>query len=107
MADGEPNWRSGRPSDSPRPGASGPIPSELDVVPPPPPAPKPPVTELPRGETINIAKLHAMSIAELNAKAKDLGVENFGTMKKHELVFAILQKNAERRGMLFAEACSR
>jgi transcription termination factor Rho len=56
-----------------------------------------------RGETINIAKLHAMSIAELNAKAKDLGVENFGTMKKHELVFAILQKNAERRGMLFAE----
>ena len=44
-----------------------------------------------------------MSIPDLNAKAKELGVENFGTMKKHELVFAILQKNAERRGILFAE----
>ncbi len=62
-----------------------------------------PASDLPRGETINIAKLHAMSIPDLNAKAKDLGVENFGTMKKHELVFAILQKNAERRGILFAE----
>lgn len=59
--------------------------------------------ELPRGETINIAKLHAMAIGELNSKAKELGVENFGTMKKHEVVFAILQKNAERRGVLFAE----
>ena len=30
--------------------------------------------------------------------ASDLGVENFGTMRKHEVIFHILQKNAERSG---------
>jgi transcription termination factor Rho len=86
------------------PGSYGPGPGQGPTGAPPPQRPTPPpVPEPPRGETINIAKLHAMSIPDLNAKAKELGVENFGTMKKHELVFAILQKNAERRGILFAE----
>jgi transcription termination factor Rho len=67
------------------------------------PAEAPVPDDLPPGEMINIAELHAMSIVDLNAKAKDLGVENFGTMKKHELVFAILQKNSERRGSLYAD----
>jgi transcription termination factor Rho len=35
--------------------------------------------------------------------ARDLGVENFGTMRKHEVIFHILQKNAERAGVLFSE----
>ena len=35
--------------------------------------------------------------------AKELGVENFGTMRKHEVIFHILQKNAERAGVLFSE----
>jgi len=30
--------------------------------------------------------------------AKELGVRNFGTMRKHEVIFHILQKNAERAG---------
>ncbi len=33
----------------------------------------------------------------------DLGVENFGTMRKQEVIFHILQKNAERAGVLFSE----
>src|SRR5882672_7464342 len=53
--------------------------------------------------SINIAKLQAMSMAELNHMAKDLGVENYGTMRKHEVIFHILQKNAERSGVLFSE----
>ena len=40
---------------------------------------------------INIAKLQAMSMPELNQMARDLGVENFGTMRKHEVIFHILQ----------------
>ena len=52
---------------------------------------------------INIAKLQAMSMPELNQMARDLGVENFGTMRKHEVIFHILQKNAERAGVLFSE----
>ena len=52
---------------------------------------------------INIAKLQAMSMPELNQMARELGVENFGTMRKHEVIFHILQKNAERAGVLFSE----
>jgi transcription termination factor Rho len=53
--------------------------------------------------SINIAKLQAMSMAELNQMARELSVENFGTMRKHEVIFHILQKNAERAGVLFSE----
>src|SRR5215471_11294350 len=53
--------------------------------------------------SLNIAKLQAMSMTELNQMARDLGVENFGTMRKHEVIFHILQKNAERAGLLFSE----
>src|ERR1039458_4427848 len=52
---------------------------------------------------VNIAKLQAMSMPELNQMARELGVENFGTMRKHEVIFHILQKNAERAGVLFSE----
>jgi len=55
------------------------------------------------GQTINISQLQAMSMAELNSMAKEMGIENFGTMRKHEVIFQILQKNAERSGILFAE----
>jgi len=52
---------------------------------------------------LNIAKLQSMSMPELNQMARELGVENFGTMRKHEVIFHILQKNAERAGVLFSE----
>ncbi len=67
-----------------------------------PPAPKP-AAPLPPGQTINIARLQALSIAELSQMAKDWNIENFGTLKKHEVIFEILKKNAERNGILFAE----
>src|SRR6185295_14898877 len=53
--------------------------------------------------SLNIAKLQAMSMTKLNQMAKSLGVENYGTMRKHEVIFHILQKNAERAGVLFSE----
>src|SRR5438093_49046 len=62
-----------------------------------------PGAELKGTKTINISQLQAMSMAELNQMAKEMGIENFGTMKKHEVIFQILQKNAERSGILFAE----
>jgi len=52
---------------------------------------------------LNISQLQALSMAELNLRAKDMGIENFGTMKKQEVIFQILQKNAERSGIMFAE----
>ena len=53
--------------------------------------------------SLNIAKLQAMNMTELNKMAKDYGVENFGTMRKHEVIYHILSKNAERAGVLFSE----
>src|SRR6266542_3744507 len=55
------------------------------------------------GLTVNIAKLQAMTMTDLNGMAKGMGIENFGTMRKHEVIFHILQKNAERSGILFSE----
>ena len=42
-------------------------------------------------------------MTDLNQMAKEMGIENFGTMRKHEVIFHILQKNAERSGVLFSE----
>jgi transcription termination factor Rho len=53
--------------------------------------------------TVNIAKLQAMAMNDLNKMARELGVENYGTMRKHEVIFHILQKNAERSGVMFSE----
>jgi transcription termination factor Rho len=53
--------------------------------------------------TVNIAKLQAMTMTELNTMAREMNIENFGTMRKHEVIFHILQKNAERSGVLFSE----
>ena len=67
------------------------------------PKPATPAAPQPPGETINISQLQTMSIKELNQRAKEMAIENFGTMKKHEVIFQILKKNAERSGALFAE----
>ena len=53
--------------------------------------------------SLNIAKLQAMSMSELNAMAREYSVENFGTMRKHEVIFHILERNAQRAGVLFSE----
>jgi transcription termination factor Rho len=58
---------------------------------------------VPAATSINISKLQASSIVELTQMAKVMGIENFGTMKKQEVIYAILQRNAEQGGALFAE----
>jgi len=63
----------------------------------------PPVTSGPPGPAINISELQSMSMNQLNAKAKEMGIENVGTMKKQEVIFQMLQKNSERNGIMFAE----
>src|SRR4051794_34159383 len=46
---------------------------------------------LPPGSAMNIAKLQAMAMPDLNQMARTMGIENFGTMRKHEVIFHILQ----------------
>jgi transcription termination factor Rho len=55
------------------------------------------------GEEINIGHLQEKDIAELNTLAKEMEVENFGTMRKHEMIFQILRKHAENKGVLIAD----
>jgi len=54
-------------------------------------------------ESLNIAELQAMDMGKLTEMARQFGVENYGTMRKHEIIYHILQKNAERAGVLFTE----
>src|SRR4051812_23695362 len=44
-----------------------------------------------------------MNIQALNAMARELGVEGAAGMKKHDLIFRILQSQTEKSGLLFAE----
>ena len=79
---------------------------EVAATAPPTPAPAPgpkPAKDVIVANPIHISRLQALSMVDLNSMAKEKGIENFGTMRKHELIFHILQKNAEASGVLFSE----
>ncbi len=54
-------------------------------------------------EKLEIAKLKEMKISELNKLAKELGANGFSGLKKQDLIFKILQGQAEKEGLLFGE----
>ncbi len=63
----------------------------------------PPVSNEEQANAINIKALQDKGIHELNEMARQLGIENFGTLKKHELIYNIVQRNTRRNGVAFAE----
>ena len=52
---------------------------------------------------MNLSELKEKSIGDLNTIARDLGVQNFGGLRKQELIFKILQSQSEKDGLIFAE----
>ena len=54
-------------------------------------------------EKLEIKHLKEMKISELNKLAKDLNVNGFSGVKKQDLIFKILQAQAEREGLMFGE----
>jgi len=54
-------------------------------------------------KTLDLSELKEMTIQGLTALARDLGVEGAAGMKKHDLIFKILQNQTEKSGLLFAE----
>ena len=52
---------------------------------------------------MNLSELKEKSISDLNTIARDLGVQNFGGLRKQELIFKILQSQSEKDGLIFAE----
>src|SRR5260370_28463384 len=61
------------------------------------PAQNPEVNEM------NLSELKEKSISDLNVIARDLNVQNMGGLRKQELIFKILQSQAEKDGLIFAE----
>jgi transcription termination factor Rho len=51
----------------------------------------------------DLSDLKEMTIQQLTALARELGVEGAAGMKKHDLIFKILQNQTEKSGFLFAE----
>jgi transcription termination factor Rho len=54
-------------------------------------------------KALDLSELKEMTIQRLNALARELGVEGAAGMKKHDLIFKILQSQTEKSGLLFAE----
>jgi transcription termination factor Rho len=52
---------------------------------------------------MNIKDLKKLKISELNKIAKELNVEGASSMRKQELIFAILQAQTEKNGLIFGE----
>ena len=61
------------------------------------------LTEKPKGESVNMSQLQALEMPELNKMAKKLEIPNYGSLQKNELIFQILQRNAEKTGVLYTE----
>ena len=54
--------------------------------------------------TLDLVELKDMSIQALNQTAKDLGVPGAAGLRKQELIFKILQTQAEKSGLIFPKA---
>ena len=57
----------------------------------------------PAAETLDIRMLKEMKLPDLTRLAKDLGVENATGMRKQDLIFAVLQAQTEKSGLIFSE----
>ena len=55
------------------------------------------------GTTLDLVVLKDMSIQNLNQTAKDMGVTGTAGLRKQELIFKILQTQAEKSGLIFSE----
>ena len=53
-----------------------------------------------------LTELKEKAIPDLNTIARDLGVQGFSGIRKQELIFKILQAQAERDGLIYANVHS-
>jgi transcription termination factor Rho len=56
-----------------------------------------------RPGTLDLVELKDKSIVDLNNIAKEMGVQNAAGLRKQELIFKILQTQAEKAGLIFSE----
>ena len=53
--------------------------------------------------TLDLVELKDMSIQKLNEVAKGMNIANYAGLRKQELIFKILQTQAEKSGLIFSE----
>jgi transcription termination factor Rho len=65
----------------------------------------PPEEKRPEGDQakLNVTKLQQKTMTELTRVARELGIEQIGSKKKHDLIFEILKVNAIKNGLMFGE----
>ena len=73
--------------------------NEDTPAPPPPAAPKPEV----RGRTIHLHELQPMPIAQLSDVAREFAIENYGTLKRQEIIFQVVQRNLAAGGSIYTK----
>ncbi len=66
-------------------------------------APSAPATATPTPSGLNLKVLKEKKISELAQLARDFSVEGASTMRKQELIFAILQAQTEQNGFIYGE----
>ncbi len=57
----------------------------------------------PGQQQMDISKLKDMKVSELNKVARDMNINGLSGIKKQDLIFKILQGQAEREGLMFGE----
>jgi transcription termination factor Rho len=57
----------------------------------------------PAGKTVHIEQLKDMKMAELTKLARDMDIQGASALKKQDLMFKILQAQAEKEGLMFGE----
>jgi len=68
------------------------------------PAPPPPPPPPPRqAQTLNLGALKDLSIQKLNQVARELGLAGAAGLRKQDLIFRILEAQAEKSGLIFSQ----
>ena len=57
------------------------------------------------GEQLHISELQALNIKDLTKIARKYKLADVGKMTKQDLIFAVLQAQAEKHGLIFSKAC--
>jgi len=57
----------------------------------------------PTGKTVHIEQLKDMKMTELTKLARDMDIQGASVLKKQDLMFKILQAQAEKEGLMFGE----
>lgn len=55
------------------------------------------------GPQLNLKELKNLRIGDLNKMARELGIEGSSSMRKQELIFAMLQAHSEKGGVIYGE----